>query len=167
MGSSSPLTALALASSSSLRWVQCSDFSFLSGHTSMAGAVRDATAQLIRRRLETGERVWFAGHWRFHWHAEAARASPSPWTGRSPGVVISLSAEARAGRSARCPGLLPWRGGASRSRLPGLASDPGDCPPGANHDTVPYVRSPNPRSRALSRLRRCDAQGDNQCPGLT
>ncbi len=42
----------------------------------MAGEARAAAAQLIRPRVEAGERVWFAGHSGFQWYAEAAGASP-------------------------------------------------------------------------------------------
>jgi 4-amino-4-deoxy-L-arabinose transferase-like glycosyltransferase len=42
----------------------------------MAGTARTAAAQLIRPRAEAGERVWYAGHWGFHWYAEAAGAMP-------------------------------------------------------------------------------------------
>jgi hypothetical protein len=46
----------------------------LSADARMAGEARTAAARLIRPRSEAGERVWFAGHWGFHWYAEQAGA---------------------------------------------------------------------------------------------
>jgi hypothetical protein len=69
----------------------------------MAGSARGAAAQLIRPRVQAGERVWFAGHWGFHWYAEAAGATPlsvdPPFP--SPGDVIVSSSVSRP------VGLLP------------------------------------------------------------
>jgi hypothetical protein len=48
----------------------------LRADTRMAGSAREAAARLILPRVEAGERVWFAGHWGFHWYAEAAGAVP-------------------------------------------------------------------------------------------
>jgi 4-amino-4-deoxy-L-arabinose transferase-like glycosyltransferase len=48
----------------------------LTADARMAGAARAAAAQLIRPRVQAGERVWFAGHWGFHWYAENAGAEP-------------------------------------------------------------------------------------------
>jgi hypothetical protein len=42
----------------------------------MAGTARAAAAQLIRPRVQAGEKVWYSGHWGFHWYAEAAGAMP-------------------------------------------------------------------------------------------
>ena len=46
----------------------------LTADARMAGAARTAAARLIRPRTEAGQRVWFAGHWGFHWYAEQAGA---------------------------------------------------------------------------------------------
>jgi enoyl-CoA hydratase len=46
----------------------------LTADARMAGAARTAAARLIRPRTEAGQRVWFAGHWGFHWYAEEAGA---------------------------------------------------------------------------------------------
>jgi hypothetical protein len=48
----------------------------LAADARMAGSARAAAAELIRPRVQAGERVWFAGHWGFHWYAEAAGAMP-------------------------------------------------------------------------------------------
>lgn len=42
----------------------------------MAGTARAAAAHLIRPRVEAGQRVWYSGHWGYHWYAEAAGAMP-------------------------------------------------------------------------------------------
>jgi 4-amino-4-deoxy-L-arabinose transferase-like glycosyltransferase len=53
----------------------------------MSGMARKAAATLIPPYVEAGKRVWFAGHWGFHWYAEAAGATalsldpPYPETG--------------------------------------------------------------------------------------
>ena len=75
----------------------------LAADARMAGTARAAAAQLIRPRIQAGERVWFAGHWGFHWYAEAAGALPlsvdPPFP--SPGdIVVSSSVD-------RPVGLLP------------------------------------------------------------
>jgi hypothetical protein len=79
-------------------------FLILMADARLAGAGRAAAAQLIRPRVEAGERVWFAGHWGFHWYAEAAGATPlsvdPPFP--SPGdIVVSSSVD-------RPVGLLPF-----------------------------------------------------------
>jgi 4-amino-4-deoxy-L-arabinose transferase-like glycosyltransferase len=59
----------------------------------MAGTARTAAAELIRPRVRQGERVWFAGHWGFHWYAEQAGALPlsvdPPFPTRGDVVVAS------------------------------------------------------------------------------
>jgi hypothetical protein len=49
-------------------------FLILSADARMAGTARTAASRLIRPRTEAGKRVWFAGHWGFHWYAEEAGA---------------------------------------------------------------------------------------------
>jgi dolichyl-phosphate-mannose-protein mannosyltransferase len=78
-------------------------FLILMADARLAGAARAAAAQLIRPHVQAGERVWFAGHWGFHWYAEEAGATalsvnpPFP----SPGdIVVSSSVD-------RPVGLLP------------------------------------------------------------
>jgi hypothetical protein len=65
----------------------------LTADARMAGSARDAAARLIRPRVQAGERVWFAGHWGFHWYAEAAGAAPlsvdPPFPSRGDIVVHS------------------------------------------------------------------------------
>jgi hypothetical protein len=48
----------------------------LSADARMANRGREAAAELIAPRVEAGQRVWFAGHWGFHWYAERAGALP-------------------------------------------------------------------------------------------
>jgi hypothetical protein len=48
----------------------------LSADARMSGGMRLAAKTLIRPQVEKGERVWFAGHWGFHWYAEKAGAQP-------------------------------------------------------------------------------------------
>jgi hypothetical protein len=48
----------------------------LTADARMAGEARAAATHLILPRVQAGERVWFAGHWGFHWYAEAAGATP-------------------------------------------------------------------------------------------
>jgi hypothetical protein len=75
----------------------------LSADARMSGRARAAADQLIRPRVEAGERVWFAGHWGFHWYAEAAGAEPlsidPPFPSRGD-IVVSNSVD-------RPVGLLP------------------------------------------------------------
>ena len=68
----------------------------LSADARMANAQRWAAETLIRPRVASGERVWYAGHWGFHWYAERSGAIPvtveAPWP--SPGeILISSSAD--------------------------------------------------------------------------
>jgi hypothetical protein len=69
----------------------------------MAGMGRAAAEQMIRPRVAAGDRVWFAGHWGFHWYAERAGAvalsidPPFPTRGD---VIVSSSVD-------RPVGLLP------------------------------------------------------------
>ncbi len=75
----------------------------LAADARMAGTARAAAAQLIRPRVEAGERVWFAGHWGFHWYAEAAGALPLTVDGPFPSsgdFIVSSSVD-------RPVGLLP------------------------------------------------------------
>jgi hypothetical protein len=46
----------------------------LSADSLMAGTARAAAEQLVKPHVQAGERVWFAGHWGFHWYAVAAGA---------------------------------------------------------------------------------------------
>jgi 4-amino-4-deoxy-L-arabinose transferase-like glycosyltransferase len=65
----------------------------LSADARMAGTARAAAARLIEPRVQQGQRVWFAGHWGFHWYAEAAGARPlsvdPPFPSRGDIVVAS------------------------------------------------------------------------------
>jgi len=75
----------------------------LSADARMAGTARAAAARLIRPRVEAGHRVWFAGHWGFHWYAEAAGAVPLTIDGPFPvagDIIVSSSVD-------RPVGLLP------------------------------------------------------------
>jgi 4-amino-4-deoxy-L-arabinose transferase-like glycosyltransferase len=75
----------------------------LAADARMAGTARAAAAQLIRPRVQAGERVWFAGHWGFHWYAEAAGAVPLTVDPPFPvpgDIVVSSSVD-------RPVGLLP------------------------------------------------------------
>jgi hypothetical protein len=78
-------------------------FLILLADAHMTGTARRAAAQLIRPRVQAGERVWFAGHWGFHWYAEAAGAVPlsvdPPFP--SPGDLVVSS------NVSRPAGLLP------------------------------------------------------------
>ena len=70
----------------------------------MAGAARTAAARLIRPRVEAGQRVWFAGHWGFHWYAEEAGAmvlSVDPPFPRRGDIVVSSSVDRPVGPAAR------------------------------------------------------------------
>ena len=78
-------------------------FLILRADARMAGAARTAAARLIRPRVEAGQRVWFAGHWGFHWYAEEAGAmvlSLDPPFPRRGDIVVSSSVD-------RTVGLLP------------------------------------------------------------
>jgi hypothetical protein len=54
----------------------CLGLLILSADARMASRGREAAAELIAPRVQAGERVWFAGHWGFHWYAERAGALP-------------------------------------------------------------------------------------------
>ena len=78
-------------------------FLILRADARMAGMGRAAAAQLIRPRVEAGERVWFAGYWGFHWYAQEAGAVPltvHPPYPEGGDVVVSSSLD-------RPVGLLP------------------------------------------------------------
>jgi hypothetical protein len=81
----------------------------LSADTRMAGAGRSAAAELIRSRVDAGERVWFSGHWGFHWYAEAAGATPLTLDGPFPtvgDVIVSSSVDRPAGLLLQVPRAL-------------------------------------------------------------
>ena len=78
----------------------------LSADARMAGGGRDAAASLIRPRVQAGERVWFAGHWGFHWYAEAAGAVPLTVDGPFPvagDIIVSSSVDRPVGLLPRVP----------------------------------------------------------------
>jgi hypothetical protein len=81
----------------------------LTADAHMAGTARAAATQLIRPRVQAGEQVWFAGHWGFHWYAEAAGAAPLsvfppfPSTGD---IVVSSSVDRPVGLMAVLPRTL-------------------------------------------------------------
>jgi hypothetical protein len=84
-------------------------FLILSADARMAGAARDAAAELIRPRTAAGERVWFAGHWGFHWYAEAAGARPLTVDGPFPvagDIIVSSSVDRPVGLLPRVPRVL-------------------------------------------------------------
>ena len=84
-------------------------FLILSADARMAGAARTAAARLIRPRVEAGQRVWFAGHWGFHWYAEEAGAmvlSLDPPFPRRGDVVVSSSVDRTTGLLAVLPRTL-------------------------------------------------------------
>jgi hypothetical protein len=70
----------------------------------MSGQARTAAAELVRPRVQAGERVWFSGHAGFHWYAQEAGARavaieapyPTPGeilvasTGDEPGMLCFL-----------------------------------------------------------------------------
>jgi hypothetical protein len=75
----------------------------LTADARMSGMARVAAARLILPRVQAGERVWFAGHWGFHWYAEAAGAVPlsiEPPFPSAGDIVVSSSVD-------RPVGLLP------------------------------------------------------------
>jgi hypothetical protein len=75
----------------------------LSADARMSGLARTVAAGAIRPRVEAGERVWFAGHWGFHWYAEAAGATPlsiDPPFPSAGDIIVSSSVD-------RPVGLLP------------------------------------------------------------
>jgi Dolichyl-phosphate-mannose-protein mannosyltransferase len=65
----------------------------LTGIRNFARAQRQAAQDLVAPRVAAGEKVWFAGHWGFHWYAEAAGAKPAAWRGEvpQPGDVVVVS----------------------------------------------------------------------------
>ena len=65
----------------------------LIGIRDLARAQRRAAQELVAPRVLAGERVWFTGHWGFHWYAEAAGAQPAVWLGDvpQPGDTVVVS----------------------------------------------------------------------------
>lgn len=107
-------------------------FLILSADARMAGTGREAAARLIRPRVEAGERVWFAGHWGFHWYADAAGAMPLTVDGPFPvrgDVIVSSSVDKPVGLLPRVPKDLIETWGSSEptgqvmSRHAGFYSD--------------------------------------------
>ena len=104
----------------------------LSADARMAGTARAAADRLIRPRVEAGERVWFAGHWGFHWYAEAAGAVPLSIDPPFPShgdIVVSSSVDRPVGLLPRVPRALIETWGSSEptgqvmSRHAGFFSD--------------------------------------------
>lgn len=104
----------------------------LSADARMTGRARAAADQLIRPRVEAGERVWFAGHWGFHWYAEAAGAEPlsiDPPFPRRGDIVVSSSVDRPVGLLPQVPRTLIETWGSSEpsgqvmSRNAGFYSD--------------------------------------------
>jgi hypothetical protein len=81
----------------------------LAADARMAGSARTAAARLIRPRVEAGERVWFAGHWGFHWYAEEAGAMAlsvdPPFPSRGD-IVVSSTVDRPVGLLAVLPRTL-------------------------------------------------------------
>jgi hypothetical protein len=81
----------------------------LTADARMAGSARTAAARLIRPRVESGQRVWFAGHWGFHWYAEEAGAMAltvhPPFPSRGD-IVVSSSVDRPVGLLAVLPRTL-------------------------------------------------------------
>jgi hypothetical protein len=107
-------------------------FLILSADARMAGAGREAAAQLIRPRVDAGERVWFAGHWGFHWYAKAVGAVPLTVDGPFPvrgDIIVSSSVDRPVGLLPRVPRKLIETWGSSdpsgqvMSRNAGFYSD--------------------------------------------
>ena len=65
----------------------------LLGVRDLAEIQRRAVAELVQPHMRRGERVWFNGHWGFHWYAELAGASPAtelpPMPQRGDILVVS------------------------------------------------------------------------------
>jgi 4-amino-4-deoxy-L-arabinose transferase-like glycosyltransferase len=81
----------------------------LRADASMSRMGRDAAIALIQPRVAAGERVWFSGHWGFHWYAEAAGAQPMSLDPPYPGpgdIVVSSTVDRPDGRAPRVPGIL-------------------------------------------------------------
>jgi hypothetical protein len=56
----------------------------LKADSEMSGAARQAAIELIRPRIQQGQRVWFDGHWGFHWYATQEGARPLSINGPKP-----------------------------------------------------------------------------------
>jgi len=107
-------------------------FLILRADARMSGTAREAAAQLIRPRVQAGDRVWFAGHWGFHWYAEAAGAVPlsidPPFPSRGD-IVVSSSVDKPVGLLPLVPRTLIETWGSSEpagqvmSRHAGFYSD--------------------------------------------
>jgi hypothetical protein len=81
----------------------------LSADARMAGLGRDAAAELIAPRVRDGQRVWFAGHWGFHWYAERAGALPLSLDPPFPSqgdIVVASTVDRPAGLMAVLPKML-------------------------------------------------------------
>ncbi len=69
-------------------------FLVLTGNRTLALTQKRAVDELIAPRVRAGQHVLFAGHWGFHWYAEAVGAEPATWIDPSPQpgdiVVVSL-----------------------------------------------------------------------------
>jgi hypothetical protein len=65
----------------------------LTGTRSLALTQKRAVDELIVPRVRAGQHVLFAGHWGFHWYAEAAGAEPATWLDPTPqpGDVVVVS----------------------------------------------------------------------------
>jgi hypothetical protein len=81
----------------------------LTADARMAGAARTAATRLIRPLTDAGQRVWFAGHWGFHWYAEEGGAMPltvhPPFPSRGD-IVVSSSVDRPVGLLAVLPRTL-------------------------------------------------------------
>ncbi len=66
----------------------------LRADSGFAGLGRRAAAELIAPQVAVGRRVWFRGHWGFHWYAERAGGQPvtvtPPYPAKGDLVVSSL-----------------------------------------------------------------------------
>jgi hypothetical protein len=65
----------------------------LTGTRSLALTQKKAVDELIVPRVRAGQHVLFAGHWGFHWYAEAAGAEPATWLDPAPrpGEMVVVS----------------------------------------------------------------------------
>jgi 4-amino-4-deoxy-L-arabinose transferase-like glycosyltransferase len=94
--------ALPAASLSTQRWLPAGavlasvglSLLVLLGIRDLARSQQLAAKELVTPRVLAGERVWFAGHWGFHWYAEAAGARPAVWLGEvpQPGDTVVVAA---------------------------------------------------------------------------